>query len=103
VALFVGMPLIFYPIPFIFVAGGFDTAFTELLFSAGMIRMLSHTADVMQAQATTASSAVSVALPPFQPSVGACNLCPPRSCHDRRRMEWRLRLARFVNDNSRPA
>lgn len=66
-ALFVGMPLIFYPIPFIFVAGGFDTSFTELLFSAGMIRMLSRTADTMRAQATIVSSAGGVALP----SVGA--------------------------------
>jgi hypothetical protein len=55
-ALFVGMPLIFYPVPFVFVAGGFDTSFTELLFSAGMIRMLSRTADAMRSPATAVSS-----------------------------------------------
>jgi len=40
VALFVGMPIIYFPIPFIFVAGGYDSGLTELLFSAGLIRLI---------------------------------------------------------------
>jgi hypothetical protein len=56
VALFIGMPLIFYPIPFIFVAGGYDTSFTELLFYAGMLRMLNRTSESMRAQASAGST-----------------------------------------------
>jgi len=40
VALFVGMPLIYFPIPFILIAGGYDSGLIELIYSAGLIRLL---------------------------------------------------------------
>ncbi len=40
VALFVGMPMVFAPFPFIFVAGGYDSSMAEAFFSAGLLKIL---------------------------------------------------------------
>ncbi len=40
VALFVGMPVVFAPLPFIFVAGGYDSNMAETFFAAGLLRVI---------------------------------------------------------------
>ncbi len=63
VALFVGMPIIYFPIPFIFIAGGYDTAFTDLLFTAGLIRLIER-AMLADREQTVASAGARAGLTP---------------------------------------
>jgi len=39
-ALFVGMPVVFAPFPFIFVAGGYDSNMAEAFFAAGLLKII---------------------------------------------------------------
>lgn len=40
VVLFVGMPIVFAPFPFIFVAGAYDSCMTETFFTAGLLKII---------------------------------------------------------------
>jgi hypothetical protein len=68
-ALFVGMPVVYFIAPWIFVAGGYDSGFTEMLFSAGLIRLLERAlaAEPAKAPAPIAAPAGIVsAVPPLR-------------------------------------
>jgi hypothetical protein len=50
VALFVGMPMIYLPLPFTLIAGGYDSGLIQCLFSAGLIRLLERASATLPAE-----------------------------------------------------
>lgn len=53
--LFVGLPLIWNPVNYIFIFGGYDGALPETIFGIGMLKMLAHSLDVHAAQPSPAA------------------------------------------------
>ena len=49
-ALFIGLPLIWEPVNFLFIFGGYDSALPDALFGVGMLKMLTHSLDAYAAQ-----------------------------------------------------
>lgn len=58
-ALFIGLPLIWEPVNYIFIFGGYDSALPTAVFGVGMLKMLTHSLDAYAAQsaAKTAKTA----------------------------------------------
>lgn len=55
-ALFIGLPMIYYPLPFVFVFGAYDNAMIDLLFSAACIRLLERGLEILKKESAESNT-----------------------------------------------